>query len=59
MSQNMKKHLAILFSALEQERFIEMLYRENPSPELMRKYLEAKEVTAQYRQNIRFYENTT
>ena len=53
MSQNMKKHLTILFSALEQERFIEMLYRENPSPELMRKYLEAKEATAHYRQNIR------
>lgn len=55
----MKMRLTILFSALEQERLLEMLYRDNPSPELMRKYLEAKEAAAHYRQNIRVYENTT
>ena len=49
MGQDMKKHLTILFSALERERLLGMLCRDNPSTELMRQYLEAKEATARYR----------
>ena len=49
MGQNMKKHLTILFSALERERLLGMLCRDNPSTELMRQYMEAKEATARYR----------
>lgn len=45
----MKKHLTILFSAFERERLLGMLCRDNPSTELMRQYMEAKEVTARYR----------
>ena len=49
MGQNIKKHLTILFSALERERLLGMLCRDNPSMELMRQYMEAKEATARYR----------
>ena len=49
MGQDMKKHLTILSSALERERLLGMLCRDNPSVELMRQYLEAKEATARYR----------
>jgi hypothetical protein len=49
MGQNIKKHLTILFSALERERLLGMLCRDNPSTELMRQYMEAKEATARYR----------
>ena len=49
MGQNIKKHLTILFSALERERLLRMLCRDNPSTELMRQYMEAKEATARYR----------
>ncbi len=45
----MKKHLTILFSAFERERLLGMLCRDNPSTELMRQYMEAKEATARYR----------
>lgn len=46
MGQDMKKHLTILFSAFERERLLGMLCRDNPSTELMRQYMEAKEATA-------------
>ncbi len=49
MGQDMKKHLTILFSALERERLLGMFCRDNPSTELMRQYMEAKEATARYR----------
>lgn len=49
MGQDMKKHLTILFSALERERLLGMLCRDDPSTELMRQYMEAKEATARYR----------
>ena len=45
----MKKHLTILFSTFERERLLGMLCRDNPSTELMRQYMEAKEATARYR----------
>ncbi len=60
MSQDIKKHLTIFFSALEHERLLGMLCRDNPSTELMRRYMEAKEATIRYRQNcLRYYKNTT
>lgn len=49
MGQDMKKHLTILFSTFERERLLGMLCRDNPSTELMRQYMEAKEATARYR----------
>ena len=49
MGQDMKKHLTILFSALDRERLLGMLCRDNPSMELMRQYMEAKEATARSR----------
>ena len=49
MGQDMKKDLTILFSAFERERLLGMLCRDNPSMELMRQYMEAKEATARYR----------
>ena len=55
MSQDMKKHLTIFFSALEHERLLGMLCIENPSTELMRRYMEAKEATAYYRKTCAQY----
>ena len=55
MGQDMKKHLTILFSALERERLLGMLCRNNPSMELMRQYMEAKEATARYRVTCKQY----
>ena len=55
MGQNIKKHLTILFSALERERLLGMLCRDNPSMELMRQYMEAKEATARYRVTCKQY----
>ena len=55
MGQDMKKHLTILFSALERERLLGMLCRDNPSMELMRQYMEAKESTARYRVTCKQY----
>ena len=49
MGHDMKKHLTILFSTFERERLLGMLCRDNPSTELMRQYMEAKEATARYR----------
>ena len=49
MGQDMKKHLTILFLIFERERLLGMLCRDNPSTELMRQYMEAKEATARYR----------
>jgi hypothetical protein len=49
MGQDTKKHLTILFSTFERERLLGMLCRDNPSTELMRQYMEAKEATARYR----------
>lgn len=49
MGQDMKKHLTILFSTFERERLLGMLCRDNPSTELMRQYMEAKEATGRYR----------
>jgi hypothetical protein len=58
--QDMKKHLTIFFSALEHERLLGMLCRNNPSTELMRRYMEAKEATVRYRLDcIKYYENET
>ena len=59
MGQDMKKHLTILFSALERERLLGMLCRDNPSTELMRQYMEAKEATARYRGDcMKYFEST-
>lgn len=55
MGQNIKKHLTILFLALERERLLGMLCRDNPSTELMRQYMEAKEATARCRVTCKQY----
>ena len=55
MGQDMKKHLTILFSALDREQLLGMLCRDNPSMELMRQYMEAKEATARYRVTCKQY----
>lgn len=59
MSQDMKKHLTIFFSALEHERLLGMLCRENPSIDLMTRYMEAKEATARCRMKCTSYYEST
>ena len=46
MGQDMKKHLTILFSALEREHLLGMLCRDNPSMELMREIHGSKRGTS-------------